>query len=84
MTQELGDQPIEQIHAKLMTGIASFLDEELNGDLKGEARLYGFCLMVFQFGDEHKGRVNYISNARRQDVIRLLRDQLAKFEKDQR
>jgi hypothetical protein len=35
--------------------------------------------MVFPF-DSFDGRANYISNARREDVIVLLKEQLARFE----
>lgn len=84
MKPELGDQGIEEIHNDFMNVMALTMDMELNGDLKGLDRKYGFILMVFEFGDEHKGRCNYISNARRQDVVQLLEDQLKKFKEDKR
>ena len=40
---------------------------------------YGFALLVFGMG-ESKGRMNYISNARREDMIASLHELLARFE----
>jgi hypothetical protein len=37
--------------------------------------------MVFPF-DDKSGRCNYISNAERPDVVRLLKEQLRHFEED--
>ena len=45
---------------------------------KGMGR-WGFCLMVFPLED-FDGRCNYISNANRDDVVTLLKEQLARFE----
>lgn len=41
---------------------------------------YGFALLVFPFGDDPKDRMNYISNARREDMIVALKELLARFE----
>lgn len=40
----------------------------------------GFLVMVFPFGEapEHQNRLNYISNAQRGDVMKLLMEFLAK------
>jgi hypothetical protein len=81
MTQKpetLGDGPIEEAYRVKMNQLAGFLDEFFNGDLRGEDRQVGFCLMVFPFTSE--GRANYISNANRADVVTLLKEQLARFE----
>jgi hypothetical protein len=74
----LGDGPIEPAFEAQMNGLATALDQVFNGDLRGEGRKVGFCLMVFNFGDT--GRANYISNAHRADVITMLKEQLARFE----
>src|SRR6476659_4318287 len=73
---ELGDAPISEAYRKRMNNIAKILDMSFNPDL-GE-RETGFVLMVFPFNRD--GRMNYISNARREDVIIALREQLARFE----
>lgn len=50
--------------------LARAIDEELPQN-------WGFFLMVFPFGEE-PGRMNYISNGKRQDVVRLMKEFLAK------
>lgn len=76
----LGDQPIEPALHDLMNALAKGIDDVLNGPAPpGEARRTGFILMVFPF-DGHAGRCNYVANARRDDVVVLLREQLARFE----
>lgn len=39
---------------------------------------YGFSLLVFDYGD--KGRMNYISNACREDIIAAMKEFIAKHE----
>lgn len=73
----LGDGPIQPELVMLMNGLARGIDEILNGH-SGKKR-NGFVVMVFPF-DDHKGRSNSISNARREDIVVLLREQLARFE----
>jgi hypothetical protein len=76
----LGDAPIEAAYEERMRTVASALDRVFNGDAKGDARPTGFVLLVFEFGSS-EGRCNYISNgADRDDVVRLLREQIARFE----
>lgn len=41
---------------------------------------YGFALLVFQVGDTPDGRMNYISNAKREDMIVALKEFIAKAE----
>jgi hypothetical protein len=76
--ETLGDGPIESEFVGKMTFLAREIDHLFNGDLRGEDRNVGFALMVFKFGDA--GRANYMSNANRDDVITLLKEQLARFE----
>lgn len=61
------EDPIEPAFRAQMNGLASGLDEVLNGDAKGQDRKVGFCLFMFAFGESD--RVNYISNAARPDMI---------------
>ena len=76
--ERLGDAPIEEKHRRMMNTMAHALDGIFNDDKKGDDRKIGFVLMVFPFGDE-EGRCNYISNAHRPDVVKLLEEQLARF-----
>ncbi|WP_457813465.1 hypothetical protein [Sinorhizobium meliloti] len=73
----LGDGPIQSDLRHMMNGLAHGLDEILNGH--GSGKKNGFVLMVFPFTG-HDGRCNYISNARREDIVVLLKEQLARFE----
>lgn len=80
MTNELGDAPIEKQYKDSMILMAELLDSHLNGDMKGKERTTGFILLVFPFGSAG-GRCNYISNgANREDVVCLLKEQIASFE----
>jgi hypothetical protein len=76
----LGDAPIEDRYHRKMNALAKTLDEWFNGNAKGKDRKVGFCLMLWEFGDQ-PGRCNYISNAtNRAEVVTLLKEQLARFE----
>ena len=76
---ELGDAPIQSEYKDKMYLLAKMLDYEFNGTLTGDARKTGFIIMVFPFGNED-GRCNYISNgADRNDVIKLMEEQIKKF-----
>jgi hypothetical protein len=79
MTHQLGDAPIEPKLHDMMNELARKLDVFFNLDLKGDQREIGFVLLVFPF-EGHEGRANYISNAKREDVVVMLKEQLARFE----
>jgi hypothetical protein len=70
--------PIEPQFQRLMNTLAVVLDETFNGEVKGAKRTVGFVLLSFNFGD--KGRVNYISNADRDDVIATMKAFIARAE----
>ena len=78
-SQSLGDAPIEARTHDIMNAIADGIDGVLNGDKRGSQREWGFVLLVFPFHGAD-GRANYISNARREDIVVLLKEQLARFE----
>lgn len=78
MANELGDGPIEPKYKDLLNGLAAGIDKILNGP-HPMPRETGFVLLVFPF-DGHEGRCNYISNAKRDDIVVLLREQLRRFE----
>jgi hypothetical protein len=69
-------------NAAIMDALARVIDEELNGELKGNNRDVGFCLMVFPF--HSPGVVNYISNGKQHQMIELLKQQLKRFEEGKR
>ncbi len=80
MAEQIGDGPVEGETRELLNSLAHALDRAFNGTAEGSDRPFGFVLMQFRFGDIEGGRVNYISNARRQDIVVALREQLAYFE----
>jgi hypothetical protein len=78
----LGDGPVQEEFMDTMRGLGRAIDVMFNGppDEGGDMeRNTGFVLMVFPFGDE-LGRCNYMSNAERGDVVRLLKEQIHYFE----
>lgn len=77
--QQLGNAPVEPRLVVQMNEIAAALDQIFNPGKRGKDRTNGFVLLVFPF-EGREGRCNYISNANRQDVIVLLKEQLAYFE----
>lgn len=54
--------PIQAKHLEMMRAMAGLLDKAFPD--------HGFCLMVFDFGEG--GTMNYISNAKRADMLKAL------------
>jgi len=81
----LGDAPIEMSMEAAMNSMAFAIDRVFNGeqvltDTRNAERKTGFILLVFPYGDK-SGRCNYISNgANREDVVRLFKEQIIRFE----
>lgn len=69
---QLGSGPIEERYFEDMNALAGFLDHHLNREVKPPMRTTGFVLLVFPFGDD--GRMNYISNANRENIVTALRE----------
>jgi hypothetical protein len=59
-------EPIQEDLINDMNMIACVLDEKF--------KPYGFCLLVFPVGSEKGGRMNYISNAVREDMLKALKE----------
>ena len=82
----LGDGPVQEEYAGTMRVIAQMVDGMFNGAVEGQPlpkdmeRKIGFVLMVFPFTDV--GRCNYMSNANRKDIIKMLKEQIKYFEAD--
>ena len=60
--------------------VAEGLDKILNGEKRGHDRTTGFVLLAFPFGVEEGRRVNYVSNASREDMLAALKEIVARFE----
>jgi hypothetical protein len=76
--------PVQDIYKRHMQAIAETLNEFLNADQSKPET--GFMLLVFPLSTEpgDSYRANYMSNAHRADCIRMLRDQLEHFERQER
>lgn len=75
--------PIQPELRQMMNDVAAGLDDIFNGrELPGLPRTkkVGFCLFTFNFGQIDGGRVNYISNADRADMIAAVKEWLARAE----
>lgn len=75
--------PLEAEHAEIMKDIGRTIGAVLNGDtLDGLPRplpRMGFALLVFPF-EGHEGRMNYVSNASRDDMVVALKELVAQME----
>lgn len=76
--------PIDDEYRAQMRAVAETVDEVFNPPgLPGLARppkTTGFVLLVFPFGDADSGRINYISNGDRADVVTAMKELIARFE----
>ncbi len=70
--------PIEPKHVGAMNALAQEIDRAFNGDRRPQR--VAFCLLLANFGDMDGGRVNYISNAERADMICMVKEWLARVE----
>ena len=87
MAERLGDAPIQPELHETMNMLGSVLDQTLNGARgSGRPKEWGFVLICFPFAEVEiakgggTGRANYISNARREDVVIMLKEQIRRFE----
>lgn len=70
--------PIQQQYRGFMNDIARALDEGFNGTTR--PKKIGFVLLMAEFGQIDGGRVNYISNGDRTDMIAMMKEWLARAE----
>ena len=68
--------PIESKYQEGMNKLGAFIDKYLNGEER--PRKTGFALMIFDFGPDE--RMNYLSNASREDMIAALKELVATLE----
>lgn len=43
---------------------------------------YGFCLLLFPFGESGDNRMQYISNGNREDIVKAMKEWIKKTEDD--
>lgn len=73
-------QPPEPRFAETMRSIAGILDDVLNGN--DQPKAVGFALLVFKLGEDltGTGRINYVGNGERGDVLVALKELVARWE----
>lgn len=71
--------PIQEQHRAIMNQIAKVLDEFFNPE-GAEGPKIVFTLLVAEAGRMAGGRVNYISNGDRPDMLTMIRELLARME----
>lgn len=69
--------PIQLEHRAMMNAIAQSLDDVFN---PGDTRRVAFVVLTANMGDYEGGRVNYISNGNREDIVSMLKELIARFE----
>lgn len=73
--------PVQEAFVQKMNELAGFLDEHLNPGGKGNRQI-GFALLMFPFGEKPEGRMNYIGNASRPDMLKALKELVARWERN--
>lgn len=76
------NQPIEKKYHDFLNSVANGLDSIFNGpDCPADKKVTGFFLFAYDFkkGPE-QGRMNYISNSHRDDVLTGLKEMVAHLE----
>lgn len=66
--------PVEEHVQKVLYAVGKAIDEFVT---EHHPEGMGFFVAMFQFGSG--GRFNYLSNARRDDIVKLLEEMLVKF-----
>ena len=74
-------EPIPEDQRVFMKALASGIDDILNGKSPTKPKV-GFALLTYNFGEDiaGTGRVNYIGNGRRSDVLLMLKELIARWE----
>lgn len=70
--------PVDPKYRDMLNGLAKGIDEAFNGDVR--PKQVGFAVLLFNFGKIESGRMNWISNADRKDMIVALKEMIAQLE----
>lgn len=71
-------RPIDPRHRANMNALATAIDQTLNGETK--PKRLAFVMLAAEFGQIDNGRVNYISNGSREDMIAMMKEFIARAE----
>lgn len=69
--------PVQEKYRAMLNALAHGIDDVLNPT---KPNTVGFALLIFEFGKTEGGRVNYISNATREDMIAAMKEWIARAE----
>ena len=71
--------PVDKRYVAQMNELAHVIEAWLNGPKQiGVEPKIGFVLLVSEFGQIHDGRVNYISNGDRENMLVMMEEYLAR------
>jgi hypothetical protein len=70
--------PISAEYREMMNVLAEMIDTMFNGP--GKPPKVGFVLLTTKFGQTSGGRVNYIGNGSREDMIVMMKEYVARAE----
>jgi hypothetical protein len=78
--KKVAHDPIPESQRRMMNTMAQALDEAFNGDVR--PKKVGFALLIYNLGEqlEGTGRINYIGNGRRDEVLTALKELVARWE----
>jgi hypothetical protein len=71
------EEPIQEEYRAMLQAVAQALDEFFNPDL--DNKRVAFALLIAPFEGAQGGRVNYVANADRKDVMKILEELLARW-----
>ena len=73
-------RPIEEEHRAMLNALAKGIDRVLNDG--EEPKKLGFALLIYNFGEDltGTGRINYIGNGERGQVLAALKELVARWE----
>lgn len=74
------EQPIEPALKTVMNEIAKVLAAAMNEATRDTGHKYGFALLMFGLEGDETTRMNYISNAKRADMLSALKEFIARNE----
>lgn len=73
--------PIQDELKEFMNNLGRGIDNLLNGkECKPKKRKWGFALLIFPFGETPNGRMNYLSNSEREDMLVAMKEFIARNE----
>jgi hypothetical protein len=70
--------PVDPKYRDMLNRLAAGIDTAFNGELR--PKQVGFCVLLFNFDKIEAGRMNWISNGERKDMIVALKEMVAQLE----